>query len=113
MFEMKDGKERQTYDTGAMREPQDEKSRPDLISPFALIRVGEVMRKGAVKYADRNWEKGIPFSRFYASATRHLLQYGMGKKDEDHLAQCIFNLQAIIHFQELERKDLDDMPKYD
>lgn len=57
----------------------------------------------------RNWEKGMPFSRFLASAHRHLLQFEKGEVDEDHLSAILFNIHAIIHFQEIGRKDLDDL----
>src|SRR5690348_13247448 len=106
-FVVKDSGERQSFDTGAVRDTQENKPRPDLISPFLKWRLGAHLAKGAKKYQERNWEKGFPFSRLLASAERHLTEFEMGMQDEDHLAACIFNLMAIIHFQEIGRKDLD------
>ena len=111
-FALKDSGARREFPTGAVRDMAGGKERPDLISPFALMRVGRWMAMGARKYGDRNWEKGIPYSVFYASLMRHLLKWAMGWRDEDHLAAVIFNAQAIMHFEETERAELDDMPHY-
>lgn len=110
---MVDGGARINYGEGkAFREPTNGKGRYDLISPFALRRLAEWTELGAVKYAPRNWEKGMPFSRYTDSAMRHLQKFIMGMEDEDHLAAAIWNLHAIIHHQELGQTDLDDMPHY-
>lgn len=61
---------------------------------------------------DRNWEKGIPTSRLVDSAMRHINQFREGLRDEDHIAQAIWNLACIIHFEELKREDLNDVPNY-
>lgn len=111
-FTLKDSGKRENFDTGARRDTREGKGRFDLISPFMLRRLALVMERGAVKYDDRNWEKGMPFSRFTDSALRHINQFVMGKSDEDHLAQAIFNLMAIIHFQEAGPAGLDDLPHY-
>jgi len=112
VYDLKDGGDRMVYGTGAVREPAKNKGRFDLISPFALQRLALVYEKGAKKYADRNWEKGIPFSRFLDSAMRHLSQFAMGHTDEDHLGQAAWNIFAIMHFQETSEWDLDDLPDY-
>ena len=96
----------------AIREPNIGKGRYDLISPFAMKRIALHYQRGAEKYYDRNWEKGIPFSRYVDSAKRHLDQYVMGAEDEDHLAAACWNLMAIMHHQELGQMELDDMPHY-
>ena len=108
-----DSGERITYGEGmAMREPSAGKGRYDLISPFAIRRLALHYELGAEKYASRNWEKGMPFSRYVDSAKRHLDKYVMGMKDEDHLAAAAFNIFAIMHHQELGQLHLDDMPNY-
>ena len=68
---------------------------------------------GSVKYTDRNWEKGMPFSRYVDSAKRHLDKFVMGMTDEDHLAAAAWNIFAIMHHQELGQFELDDMPHYE
>lgn len=108
-----DGGSRISYGDGkAIREPSSGKGRYDLISPFATRRLADWYELGSQKYSDRNWEKGMPFSRYIDSAKRHLDKFIMGMEDEDHIAACVWNLFAIMHHQELGQADLDDMPHY-
>lgn len=110
---MNDGGERITYGEGrAMREPSTGKGRYDLISPFATMRLAKWYELGSKKYADRNWEKGMNYSRYVDSAKRHLDKFIMGMEDEDHLAAAAWNIFAIMHHQELGQNELDDMPHY-
>jgi dATP/dGTP diphosphohydrolase len=108
-YVVKDSGARQQFETGAKRDTQTDKPRYDLISPFALKRVADLYAKGAIKYDEHNWTKGMPFSRFFASLMRHAMQFAQGDKTEDHLAAVIFNALSIIHFQEVGRTELDDM----
>lgn len=106
-----------TFSTGAQRDSQKGKSRPDLISPFALDRIGQINRMGAEHYGDRNWEKGMSFSRVMASAERHRVAYLQGHTDEDHLAQWGWNVLALLHFDEGIKQgflstSLNDLPLY-
>jgi hypothetical protein len=96
----------------AQREPTTGKGRPDLISPFALTRLAKHYENGAVKYDARNWEKGMPFSRYTASMMRHMLAWMAGDASEDHLAAISWNAFGIMHHQELGETKWDDMPKY-
>lgn len=112
--EINDGGERISYGEGkAIREPSNGKGRYDLISPFALERIARWYELGAIKYSDRNWEKGMPYSRYVDSAMRHLIKFMMGMDDEDHLVASCWNLMAIMHHQGLFQGDeLDDLPHY-
>lgn len=120
MSELKDGGTRLTYNTGAQKEDwtkTEGKGRYDLLPPTAIRRIAEIYRKGALKYADRNWEQGIPLSRFADSAKRHLDQYLEGMLDEDHLAQAVWNLLGLLHTEEMIKRgilpeELDDLPSY-
>ncbi len=107
-----DSGKREKFATGAVRDVREGKGRFDLVSPFALMRLARWYEAGARKYSERNWEKGIPFSRCLDSALRHLIKYQMGMRDEDHLAAAAWNVFAIMHFEETGRRDLDDLPKY-
>lgn len=99
-------------DDKAIREPSTGKGRFDLITPFGLTRLAKWYELGSKKYSDRNWEKGMPFSRYVDSAFRHLIKFMMGMEDEDHLAAAVWNLLCIIHHQELGQTELDDLPHY-
>ena len=111
-FKIKDSGERSHFDGGAVRDMATGKGRFDLISPFAMMRLAKWYEMGANKYEDRNWEKGIPFHSFLNSALRHLTKYLMGWRDEDHLAAAAWNVFCLIHFEEVGRPDLDDLPHY-
>ncbi|KKK63326.1 hypothetical protein LCGC14_2995400, partial [marine sediment metagenome] len=82
--DLKHSNEKQEFSTGAQRDSQEDKSRPDLISCLFLDRLGTLLGKGAKYYGERNWEKGMPLSRFLGSAMRHLVQTIDGQEDEDH-----------------------------
>lgn len=112
-----DGGTRQEYSTGAIKEGRAGKGRYDLISPVAMRRLALVYERGAEKYDDRNWEQGIPMSRLADSALRHLFQYIEGRQDEDHGAQAMWNLAALLHTEEMIERGvlpalLGDLPSY-
>lgn len=110
---MADGGARTSYgENAAVREPSVGKGRYDLISPFAIRRLARWYEAGAAKYAPRNWEKGMPYSRCLDSALRHINKFQMGWTDEDHLAAAVWNLCAIIHFEENYMDDFNDLPDY-
>lgn len=98
--EVKDSGNRRTFETGAVRDMQEGKGRYDLIPPEMLRRLARHYENGAKKYSDRNWEKGIPISSLTDSAIRHLMCFLLGLNDEDHLAAVIWNITAIIFFDE-------------
>ena len=105
-----------TFPTGAKRDTQDGKSRPDLISPIFLDRLGVLLAKGAEHYGERNWEKGMSLSRIQASCMRHIMQWLDGQDDEDHATQAAFNLMAFIHTEHCVRTgalpaELDDIAR--
>lgn len=100
MYKVKDSWQREAFDTWAVRDTDEWKPRFDLISPYALNRLAHHMRKWAEKYGERNWEKGIPTDRCYASALRHLMKRAIWCREEDHLSAVLFNIMAIIHFEE-------------
>lgn len=115
---MHDSGQRQSFATGAVRDTATDKPRIDLISPFALRRLGDWLRRGAEKYAERNWEKGMPVSRCVASLCRHVEALKAGDANEDHAAAVMFNAMAIIHYREMIDRgvlpaELDDMPYYE
>jgi len=110
-FILKDSGKREDFSSGAVRDVRKGKGRFDLVTPVGLRRVAVVYEKGAEKYAERNWEKGMPMSRCMDSALRHLNQYKEGLRAEDHLAQACWNILTMMHFEEL-RPDLNDLPRY-
>lgn len=113
--DVKDSGKRESFTTGSRRDTREGKGRFDLFSPLAMFRLARHYENGAVKYGDRNWEKGQPQSRFMDSAIRHLFKYLGGARDEDHLSAAAWNVMAMIHQEEQfvqERLDpsLNDLP---
>jgi len=108
---LKDSGERREFPSGAIRDRAVGKGRFDLLSTQMLMRLARHYEAGAVKYSDRNWEKGMPFSVYVDAAFRHLVKYIAGWQDEDHLAAAIWNLAAIM-FQEEKNPQLDDLPEH-
>jgi hypothetical protein len=70
--------------------------RRDLIPDVMLNRLGGLYHRGAIKYGDNNYQKGIPLDRIYASLFRHLLQWYAGDASEDHLAAIIWNASTLM-----------------
>lgn len=99
-FVVKDSGERKQFETGAVRDTGRGKGRFDLIPAYPLHRLAKLYEAGAVKYADRNWEKGIPTGRFMDSAFRHLMNYQDGDRSEDHLTAVVWNMFGLIWTQE-------------
>lgn len=113
---MSDGS--QTFSSGAVRDSNKGKPRPDLISPYFLTALGNVLAKGAQHYGERNWERGMPLSRIQESKVRHMVSAMKGRKDEPHWAMEAINLMMLIHGQEMIRlghwpKEYDDLPVYE
>ena len=106
-----DSGERISYGNGkAMREPTTGNGRFDLLCMQMLYRQAIHNEKGSQKYADRNWEKGMPVSRCMDSALRHLTKYIMGCNDEPHLDAAIWNLSAITYYEH-KYPELMDLPE--
>lgn len=55
------------YDTG--------KVRMELFPPEAMVAISQILTFGAQKYADRNWEQGMSWSRVYGALLRHLMAW--------------------------------------
>ncbi|PJF20809.1 MAG: hypothetical protein CUN56_14290 [Phototrophicales bacterium] len=65
----------------------------------ALIRLIELLERGAEIYGDNNWKRGMPLERVQRSLRRHALQYYAGVDDgEDHFAAVLFNLMVLWYY---------------
>ena len=92
------------------------KVRYELLPPGPLKEVAKVFTFGAQKYADRNWEKGMPWSKCFGAAQRHLWDFWDGKdiNEEDfglhHLAHAIAELFFVLEYVST-HPELDDRPR--
>lgn len=98
-----DSGERRFFKTGAVRDVDVNKPRYDLIPPHALWRVAMLYTRGAAKYGENNWQKGIPSQQMLASAMRHMEAYRRGDNSEDHLAAVVWNVLAMMQYEAEER----------
>jgi hypothetical protein len=95
------------YDTGKLRY--------DLLPVDAEEELVRVLTFGASKYDDRNWEKGIDYSRLYGAARRHLKDFwkGLDKDDEsglEHLAHAMCCCMFLLSYRLRGMKKFDDRP---
>jgi hypothetical protein len=110
-FQIRDSGERQEFETGARRDTQDGKPRYGLIPVEPLYRLAMHYTKGADKYDDNNWTKGIPMSRSWESLERHVQAFKSGDKVEDHLAAIAWNAFALMWYEE-RMPEMNDLAEY-
>ena len=79
------------------------KLRYDLIPADALEQLAGVYTMGARKYGDKNWERGLAFSRIYAAMMRHLQAWWQGEDyaeddGQHHLSSVAWGAMALLHY---------------
>lgn len=80
-----------------------DKLRLDLLSIQAMQGTAKILTIGAKKYGDRNWEKGLSFSRVFGAILRHLFAWWIGQDNDDetnlnHLDHAACELMFLQHF---------------
>ena len=98
--------------TGGRKEVKLE--RFDLVPIGPLTELARHYGRGAFKYADRNWEKGYPWSLSYASLMRHLTQWWDGEDIDpetgsSHLVAVAWHAFALLEFIN-SHPELDNRP---
>ena len=86
-----------------------------LLPVDALDQVARVLTFGARKYGDRNWEKGIKFSRLFRAVLHHIWAWWSGEEVDPesglhplaHAACTVLFLLALVLRQ---KRDFDDRP---
>jgi len=76
----------------------------DLIAPEALEELAKVLKFGSIKYAPRNWEKGMDWSRVYAALQRHLWAWWGGEHTDpetgfSHLSHALCCLMFLSAYE--------------
>ena len=74
-----------------------------------LLEVSKHYEEGAKKYADRNWEKGIPLHCYIDSGVRHYLKYLRGDTDEPHDRAFVWNMLGAM-WTHKHRPEMIDLP---
>lgn len=83
----------------------DGKTRLDLIPPEALFALGHILTFGANKYDDRNWEKGMKWSRVWGATLRHGFAWLRGEKKDpetgySHLWHMLCCVMFLVVYEE-------------
>ena len=108
------GEVERVSETGA-RKADVGKLRYDLLPPDAIREVARVYTIGARKYADRNWEKGMEYSRLIGALKRHLNAWEAGEEydptdGQHHLASVAWCALGLLAYC-LRRIGTDDRNK--
>jgi len=61
-----------------------------------LLEVSKHYEEGAKKYAERNWEKGIPAHCYIDSGLRHLIKWADEWNDEPHDRAFVWNMMCLL-----------------
>lgn len=75
----------------------------------ATLELARHFEAGAVKYGERNWEKGIPCHCYVDSAIRHYLKFKRGDKDEPHDRAFIWNIVCLMWTMK-HKPECNDLP---
>lgn len=94
--------ESRTFESGAKRDSNSNKPFCHNFKAYSRLRFGYHMTKGANKYGDNNWLKGLPNECYLESVDRHLALYISGDRSEDHLSAIIFGIQGCMVNEEKE-----------
>ena len=100
-------------ETGALK-ADGNKLRYDLLPVHPLESIVTILTFGSIKYADRNWEKGMQWSRPFAACMRHMWAWWRGEdcdpdSGQSHLAHAAVNILFLLEFEQTKR-ELDDRP---
>ena len=95
----------------------DGKVRHDLITPFATEQMAKVLTLGANKYAERNWELGMSWSKVISSLKRHVIEWEKGEDyDKEtgllHMAHVMCNAHFLTEYYNIYPQGDDRPHKY-
>ena len=87
----------------------------DLIPPEPLDGLARLFGLGAKKYDDRNWEKGMGWSRVFAAMMRHAWKWFRGNtydnQDGQHHLLSVIWCAMVLYSYEVRGIGADDRPK--
>lgn len=90
------------------------KPRMDLVCPYFMHGLGEVLTYGEAKYRARNWEPGMAWGRYFGALMRHMWAWWRGERFDPesnlpHLWHAAFCIMALVSYEERGVGD-DDRP---
>jgi hypothetical protein len=92
-----------------------EKIRPELFPPDAFEALCDLYARGARKYGDRNWEKGMSWGRLFGALMRHAWAWWRGESydpelNTNHMLNVAWNAIGLYVY-ETRKIGTDDRPK--
>lgn len=107
--------DRQTCADGGGLRYNEGKCRVELIPPEWPWALGMVLTRGAIKYADRNWERGMSWSYMIGSILRHTFKFMCGERyDKEsgnhHMAHAAWNCLALMSYDLRGLQAFNDIP---
>jgi 5'(3')-deoxyribonucleotidase len=89
-----------------------EKTRYDLLEPYAIEQLAKVFTKGAEKYEPYNWMKGMSWTAMLASLKRHIAAFEKGEDFDkesglQHMAHAAWNAMGLVTYMKY-RPEFDD-----
>ena len=81
------------------------KLRMDLLPPEVETAIAQILTDGADKYGERNWERGMAWSRPYAALRRHLIAWWSGQDTDpesghSHLWHVLTNAAFLVAYEQ-------------
>lgn len=103
-------------DGGGLRKDSG-KLRIDLIPAEVEAELAAVLTFGARKYAERNWERGMPWSKAYGPLRRHLNEWARGKRVDKEsrcrtMAHVLCNVVFLLAWELRGMTEFDDVEPY-
>ena len=100
---------------GEGRKDDQDKLRMELLPPEFLEATASILTFGAKKYDDRNWEKGMAWSRVYGALMRHLWSWWKGdvsdpETGKSHLWHACCCLAFLVTYEQ-RKVGTDDRPE--
>lgn len=79
------------------------KTRYDLLEPYAIEQLAKVFTFGARKYEDHNWLRGMKWSKMLASLKRHIAAFERGEDfDKEsglhHMSHAAWNANGLVSY---------------
>lgn len=114
---MTDSKARSEQPDGGGLRYDDGKNKLDLIPIEWIWGLGQVLTQGAEKYAERNWERGMKWSKMVGCGLRHVFKFCVGER-YDPESGCHHLLHAAWNFLSLFTYDVrmigeNDLPNWE
>lgn len=96
---------------------QKKPDRWDLLPWDAIEELAVLYGKGAEKYDERNWERGLDFNWSYRAMINHAQQWWMGEDDDpemgvSHLACVMFHAAGMLALYKRHGDQWDNRPHH-